>query len=311
MVENLHVEALNLRHLKAWVTVVEEGSVTAGARKLGISQPALSQQLKSLEQFFGSRLVERLQRGTRPTPFGRTLLPDANKTLATAERLMRQTRRAIDLEAGVLEIATLPTLVDAVMIAPIKRWQERHPKVSIRIKEFALQSSMVEAVVSGLGDLAIGVNPPKWPGTSISLGWEQFSVVLPQRDPKLNDTGPVDLPELSDHNWVLYSRSNGLADYVAAACAMSGFRPREAVRTSQVPVALQLVSAGLGAALVPSANIPPEMAGQTRTLNPPIAWELAAFARSELSRPAEEFVSLLQELEWQEKPANSIGLPGN
>ena len=311
MVEKLHVEALNLRHLKAWVTVVEEGSVTAGARKLGISQPALSQQLKSLEQFFGSRLVERLQRGTRPTPFGRTLLPDANKTLATAERLMRQTRRAIDLEAGVLEIATLPTLVDAVMIVPIKRWQERHPKVSIRIKEFALQSSMVEAVASGLGDLAVGVRPPKWPGTSISAGLGTILGRPAAARPEAERHGasrPAGIvrPQLGSLQQI-----QRLADYVAAACAMSGFRPREAVRTSQVQVALQLVSAGLGAALVPSANVPPEMTAQSRSLNPPIAWELAAFARSELSRPAEEFVALLKELDWQEKPANSIGLPGN
>src|SRR5690349_5303975 len=48
-----HVEALNLRHLRAWITVVDEGTVSGGARKLGVSQPALSQQLRALEEFFG------------------------------------------------------------------------------------------------------------------------------------------------------------------------------------------------------------------------------------------------------------------
>ena len=62
-----HVKALNLRHLRAWLTVVEEGSVTAGAEKLGVSQPGISQQIRSLEDYFGSKLLERLQHGVSPT----------------------------------------------------------------------------------------------------------------------------------------------------------------------------------------------------------------------------------------------------
>jgi DNA-binding transcriptional LysR family regulator len=226
---NLHVEAINLRHLLAWVTVVEEGSVTAGARKLGISQPALSQQLRALEDFFGSELLERLHRGVQPTQIGRALMGDARATLAAATRLARQAKSIAGLEAGVLEIATLPTLVDAIMIEPIRQWQAEYSQVIIRIKEYAQQSAMTESVAMGEADLAIGVRPPRWKGPVVSLGWEQFVVVLPPDDPLAGSTAPIALAELSDRDWILYEPSNGLADYVSAACALAGFRPIEVV----------------------------------------------------------------------------------
>jgi DNA-binding transcriptional LysR family regulator len=308
---NLHVEAINLRHLLAWVTVVEEGSVTAGARKLGISQPALSQQLRALEDFFGSELLERLHRGVQPTQIGRALMGDARATLAAATRLARQAKSIAGLEAGVLEIATLPTLVDAIMIEPIRQWQAEYSQVIIRIKEYAQQSAMTESVAMGEADLAIGVRPPRWKGPVVSLGWEQFVVVLPPDDPLAGSTAPIALAELSDRDWILYEPSNGLADYVSAACALAGFRPIEVVLTSQVQVAVHLASAGLGAALVPSANVPAELAHTTRPLDPPVTWEITAFTRSSIPTPAAAFIDLMRKHEWLSRPHDAIVLPGS
>jgi DNA-binding transcriptional LysR family regulator len=311
MAIQLHVEALNLRHLLAWVTVVEEGSVTAGARKLGVSQPAVSQQLRALEEFFGSELLERLHRGVQPTQLGRALMGDARATLAAATRLARQAKSIAGLEAGVLEIATLPTLVDAIMIEPIRQWQTEYPKVVIRIKEFAQQSSMTESIARGEADLAIGVRPLRWAGPVVSLGWEQFVVVLPPDDPLAGSTDPVALAELSNRNWILYEPSNGLADYVSAACALAGFRPIEAVLTSQVHVAVNLATVGLGAVLVPAANVPSELAHTARPLDPPVMWELTAFARSSIPAPAAAFIDLLRNHDWLSLPTNAIVLTGS
>ena len=310
MADKPDTDAVNLRHLRAWVTVVEEGSVTAGARRLGVSQPALSQQLRALEDFFGSRLLERLRRGVQPTPLGRALLGEARGTLAAADRLNRQARTIAGLEVGVLEVATLPTLVDSMLIDPLRHWQEEHPQVAIRLHEFALQATMNESVALGVGDLAIGVRPPSWPGPVVSLGWEQFVVVLPPNDPLANGTGPVALRELADRSWILYEPSQGLSDYVATACALAGFRPHKAVITSQVQAAVRLAAAGLGAVLVPSANVPEHLAHTARTLDPPVAWELTVFARSALSAPAAAFVELLSSGPKPSLPAHAVVLPG-
>lgn len=302
--------AVNLRHLRAWVTVVDEGSVTAGARRLGVSQPALSQQLRALEEFFGSRLLERLRRGVQPTPLGRALLGDARGALAAADRLTRQAKTIAGFDVGVLEVATLPTLVDSMLIDPLRRWQEEHPKVAIQLHEFAHRTTMNESVAMGIGDLAIGVRPPNWSGPVVSLGWEQFLVVLPPSDP-LAGGGPVALRELADRNWILYEPSQGLSDYVATACALAGFRPRKAVLTSQVQAAVRLAAAGLGAVLVPSANVPEELNHTARALDPPVAWELTVFARSALSAPAAAFVELLSRGPMPSLPAHAVVLPGD
>ena len=306
-----HVEALNLRHLRAWITVVDEGTVSGGARKLGVSQPALSQQLRALEEFFGDKLLERFSKGVKPTPLGRALMRDARTTLAAATNLVRHARSAAGLEVGVLELATLPTLVEAMLLEPIRKWQAEYPDLAIQIKEFALQATMIEAVAMGEGDMAIGVHPPRWPGKVVKLGWEQFVAVLPPDDPVAKSGKSIPLRALADRNWILYDPSNGLADYVAAACATAGFRPRMSVLTSQVHVAIDLAATGLGVALVPSMNVPARLLSITRQLREPIAWQLAAFARAEFSPPAAQFVKILKARPWPSMPPRAMILPGS
>ena len=180
--------------------------------------------------------------------------------------------------------------------------------MAIRLHEFPLQSLMIEEVAMGVGDLAIGVRPPRWSGPVISLGWEQFVVVLPPGDSLAGSRDSVSLVELADRSWVLYEPSNGLSSYVTAACTHAGFRPREAVSTSQVQAAVHLAIAGIGPVLVPSDNVPAEFAAAARPLDPPIGWELAAFARTALSPPATAFVEMMLEHQRLSKPPNAIVL---
>ncbi|WP_170574646.1 LysR family transcriptional regulator [Ruegeria atlantica] len=310
MEKKVHVEALNLRHLRAWAVVVDEGSITAGAKKLGVSQPALSQQLKALEDFFGGHLLERLPRGTKPTALGTSLLAEARATLAVSERLLRRAVPSDGLFSGMLEIAALPTLVDGLMMEPIKEWQSLHPKVSIRIREFAMQQALIEEFELGLADVALGVLPPNWSGRSHSLGWDEFVVILPQNHPLHHSKEPVDLRELKDDRWMLYGKSQGLSDYMIGACAWAGFRPIEAVRTSQARVAIQLACAGMGNALVPRLNVPVELKGFAKQLKQRFAWEIAALSRSDFSDAARNFVALIDTGRLIEKPEGAISLLG-
>lgn len=300
---------VNLRQLRFWLVIIEEGSVTAAARRLAISQPALSQHLRALERRLGGPLLERLPRGVQPTALGRALVRDARDVLASAGRLDRHARDVQAVESGVLEIATLPSLVDSTLLEPLRRWHREHHEISVRLHEFPLGSLLVDAVAAGLGDVAVSNRPPKWSGTLIHLGWEQFVVLLPPGDPFAGSTTPIALSELADRDWVLYEPANGLADFVAVACAQAGFRPREAVLTSQVQAAARLAAAGLGPALLPSHNVPPELSSAARPLSPPVTWELTAFARMTLSPAAAEFIRMLRDQQWVERPDNAIVLP--
>jgi DNA-binding transcriptional LysR family regulator len=304
-------EFVSLRRLDAWLVVVEERSITAAARRLFISQPALSQQIRALERQLGGELLERLPQGVKPTPLGRALLADARGALASAERLRRQAESFNGIEAGELEIATLPSLVDATLLDAIRRWHDRYPNVAITLREYPQERELIESVATGVGDLAIGVKPVDWRGAIVSLGWEQFVVVVPPQDPVADSHGPVDLAQLADREWVLYERRNGLFDWVTTVCAHSGFQPREAVSTSQVQAAARLAMAGIGPALVPSDNVPPDLRHATRLLKPPAAWELSAYARNEIVGHAAAFIELIERESAfaSSPPADALLLP--
>src|SRR6185436_10934952 len=141
--------ALSLRQLAYWLVVVEEGSLTTAAKRLAITQPALSQQIRALERTFGGELLERLPTGVRPTPAGRTLLPEARAVLAAAARAVNMTRQALELEPGAVEIATVPFVASGLLFASLSQWHEMHPAVTIRLREFTHRTRLEEAVAAG------------------------------------------------------------------------------------------------------------------------------------------------------------------
>jgi DNA-binding transcriptional LysR family regulator len=134
------------------------------------------------------------------------------------------------------------------------------------------------------------------------LGWEEFHVVLPPDD-ELRVGTSIPVARLADREWVLFDRENSLSDVIAFVCGSAGgFAPRGAVRTSQVSAAANLAAAGLGATLIPSTVIPPELHATVRPLDPPVVRELAAHARTAWSPAAAAYLDLLNELEWKREP---------
>ena len=98
---------MNVRQLECFIAVAEEGSFTRAARRIGITQPSLSQHIRALEADVEGSVVERLPRGIVLTPAGRTLLPEARAAVRAVERGRRAARAALALDAGELEIATV------------------------------------------------------------------------------------------------------------------------------------------------------------------------------------------------------------
>jgi DNA-binding transcriptional LysR family regulator len=286
---------MNIRQLECFVAIVDEGSFTRAARRVGITQPSLSQHIRALERELDGAVLDRLPRGISLTPAGRSLLPEARVAVRAVERGWQGARAALALESGELEIATVLSMAVGVLPQHIGVWHARHPHVAIRLHEFRHRSLLEDAVDRGIADFALGPLPARgWEGPLETVGWEELVVVLARDDP-LADRRAIRVEELSDRDWVLYHPDHGLAGVVEEACRRAGFAPRGTVRTSQAEGAARLAAAGLGPALVPDNVVLPGIGGAVVRLRPRLLREIAVYARSEWSLTAEAFVEILRE----------------
>jgi DNA-binding transcriptional LysR family regulator len=285
---------MNFRQLACFVAVVEEGSFTRAARRIGITQPSLSQHIRALEQEIDGAVLERLPRGVSLTPAGRTLLPEARAAVRAVERGRRAARATLALEAGDLEIATVLSMAVGLLPRYIGVWHERYPDVGIRLQEFRHRSLLEEAVEQGIADFAIGPLPLRaWEGPLDQVAWEEFVLIAPPGD-AFASRQSVAVEELAGRQWVLYHPDHGLAGILEEVCRRAGFVPRGTVRTSQAEGAARLASAGVGFALVPDNIVLPGIEGSVLRLDPPLVREVAAYARTEWSRTAAAFIDLLR-----------------
>ncbi|MEU2226897.1 LysR family transcriptional regulator [Streptomyces sp. NPDC018347] len=270
-----------LRQLEYLVTVVDTGSFTRAAERLHVTQPALSHQIRALENAVGGPLLERLPRSVRLTPMGRAVLPHARAALAEAERLHTVARRSTGLDEGELEVATVYSVSLGILPPVLRVWRRRHPGVRIRLHEYPNAAQLQAAMAAGRADLAVGPAPADWEGPTRELGVEEFAVVLPTDDPLADSpTRTVALASLADRAWVHYSPGNGLADLLDRVCLRAGFRPEAAIRAEQTSAVPLLAAAGLGPALVPANVIPAHFDGAALRPDPPIRRTLTAYTRT-------------------------------
>jgi DNA-binding transcriptional LysR family regulator len=285
---------MNFRQLECFVAVVDEGSFTRAARRIGITQPSLSQHIKALELELDGAVLDRLPRGVSLTPAGRSLLPEARTAVRALERGRQGARSTLALELGELEIATVLSMAVGVLPRHIGVWHERHPNVSIRLHEFRHRTLLEDAVEQGVADFAIGPQPVRrWDGPLETVGWEEFVVVVGRADP-LARRQSVRLEELREREWVRYHPDHGLAGIVDEICRRAGFRPRGTVRTSQAEGAVRLAAAGLGLALVPDNIVLPALDCAVLRLEPRLIRDIAVYARTDWSPTAAAFVDVLR-----------------
>ncbi len=298
---------MNLRQLECFVAVVDEGSFTRAARRVGITQPSLSQHIKALELELEGALLDRLPRGVSLTPAGRSLLPEARTAVRAVERGRQGARSALALELGELEIATVLSMAVGYLPRHIGVWHERHPNVSIRLHEFRHRTLLEDAVEQGVADFAVGPQPIRsWDGPLETVAWEEFVVVVAQSD-ELAGRRTVRLEELRDREWVLYHPDHGLAGILEEVCGRAGFTPRGAVRISQAEGAVRLAAAGLGLALVPDNIALPSVECVVLRLAPRLIRKIAVYARTDWSPTAAAFVDVLRS-DARRSPSSAVAI---
>jgi DNA-binding transcriptional LysR family regulator len=285
--------AITLRQLEYFVAVVDQGSFTAAAASLHVTQPGLSHQIQALERDLGGPLLERLPRSVRLTPAGRVALPHARASLAHADRATSAARRASGVDAGELHVGTLFSISVGVLPKPLREWRRSYPDIQVRLVEFRRSSDLIAAMEAGQADLAVGPTPGDWAGPAQAIGTEEFVIAAAADSDLLRDPPTVKLADLAEREWVAFTPPSGLADILNDACAAAGFEPRIAVRTEQAPSAISLAAEGLGITLVPGNVIPPTFDGTLLRPDPPVRRHLSVYTRVRPDPITAAFVSAI------------------
>jgi DNA-binding transcriptional LysR family regulator len=235
-----------LRQLRYFVAIAEEGSLTRAAARLHIAQQSLSQQVRTLEAQLGVTLFERSSRGVTLTDVGAVLLREARPVLARAERAAEAVRRAARGEQGELRVGFLSTVANYFMPPVVRAFRERHPGVTLHTEDLP-----IAALVAGVrdGTLDAGLSRPPLVddlATEVVLR-EPVAAVLPEGH-RLAGQAELTLADLADEPWVLTPRSSWppwhkLFD---EEFARAGYRPRVVQRGTTPQGLLALVAAGVG-----------------------------------------------------------------
>lgn len=250
------MDVLTLRRLRYFCTLARERHFGRAAERLHISQPALSVEIRRLEEDLGLQLFIRSRTGTQPTEAGTRLARHAEVLLASAHRLAEE---AHDLAAGAVghvSIGFVQTMVHRSLPAAVRSLATTHPGVRVELVEMGT-GAQLEALQYGRIDIACGHAPSPDPADeSRLLLTEQFHACLPVGYPA---TAPhLPLAALADDDFIVFGRevSPHYFDRLVAMCVTAGFQPRIAHRTSTWHTVGQLVAARLGVALVPAGMAP-------------------------------------------------------
>jgi DNA-binding transcriptional LysR family regulator len=254
--------AMELRHLRYFVAVAEEGHVTRAAERLGIQQPPLSQQIRALERELDVLLFRRKPRGVELTDAGRALLDDARFILAYIDRAVATTNRTARGEHGRIAIGYTST-APYVPFVPrvIRAFREAYPGVSLALEE-STSGQLVEALRNEKLD-SIFIREPdiNASGITVSLLLEEEMVVALPRGHALafsarrNKDAALSLEALTTESFVLGRQpvGSGLYHSVMAAFRAAGFTPRVAQEAPRMLSTLSLVATGLGITVVPES----------------------------------------------------------
>jgi DNA-binding transcriptional LysR family regulator len=252
---------MDLRRLRYFIVVAEEGHITRAAERLGMQQPPLSQRIKAIERELDVQLFRRKARGVELTEAGRTLYDSARAMLAQFNQVIETTRRTARGEQGRIRVGITPTAPFHPFVPrTIRAFRQAHPLVSVTLDE-RHSNELIEQLRTERIDAAFIRTPPPDPqglATNLLLE-EELVVALPNEHALAQENGaakrPLALSALAGETFIIQGSQDGLGLYTStiAACHAAGFNPRLGQEAARLASTLNLVAVGLGISIVPAS----------------------------------------------------------
>ncbi|MFJ6325603.1 MULTISPECIES: LysR family transcriptional regulator [unclassified Rhizobium] len=288
---------MELRHIRYFLAVAEELNFTRAARRIGIGQPPLSNQIRDLEDEIGAPLFRRLPHGVELSEAGQVFLPEAQAIVARAEQAKALALRAARGELGRLRIGfTGSAAFSPIVPSSVRSFRRAYPEIDLTLEEAhttrlleRLEAEELDAVFIRPGD----ADPPSF--RSNALAEEAMMIALPSGHP-LAGAASLPLSALSGEPFVLFPRIAGpsLFDGIIAACRQAGFEPTLGQVAPEITSIANLIAVELGVSVVPSAIAQIRVPGVTYVPisgNAPIARLTLATRRDERSAVVQNFIA--------------------
>ncbi|MFN3645009.1 MAG: LysR substrate-binding domain-containing protein [Gemmobacter sp.] len=256
------MNGLSMKHLRYFDALASHGHFGRAAEACAISQPALSLQIKELEDLLGAALVERGARQIRLTSLGEAFALRVRDILRAVDELGDLARATAGPLAGRLRLGVIPTVAPYLLPRIIKRLAARFPGLDLRPRE-AVTGRLIDELAEGRLDTAIVALPVSEPAlVERPLFDEEFVLVRP-----LEDAGkPVPDPTtLRTMRLLLLEEGHCFRDQALSFCKLSPSVAREVMEGSSLSTLVQMVGSGIGVTLIP------QMAVEIETRSAPVS----------------------------------------
>lgn len=246
------MDRISLKQLRYFQALARHCHFGRAADACAISQPALSMQIKELEDALGAALVERGGRQVRLTKFGEEIVSRARDILRLVDELEDRARAAGGGLVGPLRLGMIPTIAPYLLPAVIENLGRLHPELDIHIRE-TLTANLIQEIADGRLDAAVVALPVSEPALAeVVLFEEKFVLIRPAADAAKPVPGRH---KLRDMRLLLLEEGHCFRDQALSFCKLPSPVLRQVLDASALSTLVQMVGAGLGVTLLPEMAV--------------------------------------------------------
>lgn len=246
------MDNLTLRQLRYFQALARDAHFGRAAERCSISQPALSVQIKDLEETLGFALFERGPRRVRLTALGEAFADRAANILREVADIGDWAEAARGTGFGRLRLGVIPTIAPYFLPRFINDITQTHPDIDLHVRE-TVTPRLISELLEGRLDAALVALPVDEPGlTELPLFSEELVLVRPEHEA---GGAPVPPEALDDMRLLLLEEGHCFRDQALSFCSISGARPRDGLDGSSLSTLVQMVGAGIGVTLIPDMAV--------------------------------------------------------
>jgi DNA-binding transcriptional LysR family regulator len=253
---------MHIETLKVFCDLVELGSFSAAASSNFVTQSAVSQQIRSLEEKYGRRLLDRGRGNVRPTPAGQVFYDTSKEIVNRFRDMENRLQKLANVVAGSLRVVTVHTVGLYELSGPVRRFLRAYPHVNLRI-EYSRSSRIYEEVQKGDADLGIVAYPGRRAQiVVIPFREDRLVLICPPNHP-LAEHQRISIKKLAGQDFVGFERDLPTRKQTDRILRRNGIEVRYKMELDNIETIKRVVEIGTGCALLPEPAVRQEVKNRT------------------------------------------------